>query len=134
MRANAQRAKQPVYLHQLGSQNLGQLPLGQAAHHFHLKQSVLCVHIAQRPVQVDLVVCLDMGHATLVIAHANPVTQTRKGLRARALDLLGVEVPDRSRCGNSHQQGQHKGRDLQGTFHGAVSSGHVEVWRSLSVS
>ena len=69
--ANAERAKQLVGFQQFGAEHLRQFTLGQTAHHFHLKQPILCVQVTQRPVQVGFVECLNVRHAPVVKVHAH---------------------------------------------------------------
>ena len=93
MFADAQGAKQAVGVKQLGAQDFGQFAHRQAAHHFHLKEAVLGVDIAQRAVQVGLVLRGDVGHAALVVAHGHGLLQTAQVNAALAHWLFGVQVP-----------------------------------------
>ena len=79
MRTQSQRAKQPVDLDQFRAHDFGQLTLGHAPHHFHLKQAVLGVYITQRAVQVRLVAGFDVRHPQLVITHGDWCAQAHQG-------------------------------------------------------
>ena len=74
--ANAQCAEQPVGFDQRLTQHFRQLPAREPAQHFHLEQAILRMYIAQRAVQVEFVLCIQMGYAALVIPYAHRRTQT----------------------------------------------------------
>ena len=93
MFADAQGAKQAVGVEQFGAEDFGEFAHGQAAHHFHLEQPVLGMDVAQRAVQIGLVLRGDVGHAALVVAHGHGLLQTAQVHTAVAHRLFGVQVP-----------------------------------------
>ena len=117
MGANDEGAKQPVNVGQFGPQHLGQFTLRQPAHHLHLKQTVLRMHVTQRTVHIDLVLGSDVRHPALVKTDADGRAEFCQRQCARALRLFGVEVPGGSGARGHDEGDQQKGENFQVTFH-----------------
>ena len=115
MLADAERAKQAVGIKQFGTQNFCQFTLCQSAHHLHLEQPVLGVHVAQRPVHVGLVLRVDVGHAAFVVADAHLLLQATQIDGALAHHLFALQIPNASA---KHQERRHKDQ-FECCFHGA---------------
>ena len=118
--ANAEGAKQAVHIHQFGAQDFSQFALRQAAHHFHLKQPVLRMHVAQRAVHVGLAGGLDVRHAAFVITHGDLGPEVFQGQRTRTLRQLGVHIPSGCSPGHDADEGQQQGENFQDAFHQSV--------------
>ena len=112
--ADAQGAKQAVGVEQLGAEDFGQFAHGQAAHHFHLEQAVLGVDVAQRTVQIRLVLRGDVGHAALVVAHSHRLLQAAQVHAAVAHWLFCVQVPGAA----SYQHNKGRSQQFEESFHG----------------
>ncbi|MOA20282.1 hypothetical protein D3C78_1407160 [compost metagenome] len=90
---DAQAAKQLVGVEQLGTQYFGQFAPGQAAHGFHLEQSVLGLHIAEGAIQVEFAFGANVRHAALVVTDRHRPFQMLQLHQALTRRLLAVHVP-----------------------------------------
>ncbi|MNH00440.1 hypothetical protein D3C79_596320 [compost metagenome] len=103
---DAQAAEQGIGGQQLVAQHLGQFTAGQAAHDFHLEQSVLGMHVAEGAVQVCFVLRLQVRHAAGVIAHTDRGLQAGYRYLAVTLRQFAVHVPVTGTGGHGHYHGQ----------------------------
>ena len=92
--ANAQAAKQFVGVHQFRAQHFSQFTPGQAAHDFHLEQPILCLHIPQRPVHIQLIARADVRHTALVVTHGDGLLQCGQLNLALTRGQFALHVPD----------------------------------------
>ena len=112
--ADAQAAKQFVGVEQFRPEHFGQLAPGEAAHGFHLEQTILRVDITEGAIEVGFVLGADMRHTALVVAHGHRALQIAQLDLALARRLLAVDIP----AGGAEQDNDEQGNDDQRTLHG----------------
>ena len=72
------RIEQPIdviALDQVGAKHFGQTAFGQPPAHLELEQSILRLRVAERPREVEPVLCVDMRHAGRVANHLDRRSQ-----------------------------------------------------------